>query len=635
MLVARIIVLLLLLVAPASLAQEAESEEPQPASLTILFTNNGAVLEQVDRAKFYIYDPGKRKKYIDWGHSAKTAHFEEGTYDIVVRYKYGDIVEERVREEVELTGDIIEDLELGIPIAELTLAITSGGRPIEPYAGSYTIYRAGRRDKPIARKRPGESAIIRPGVYDIDVAYRDFEGLKRQWLESYAVDGVLNESVEIGLAAAELTVTLLERGQPVEASRGRWRIYKSGERRAYIAERRSGETLSIEGGEYDIGLFYRSGGSFVERWLVGERIDDLSERRVEMGAAPSSLTVNIRDRGSLLAGSWFTVYRAGERGAALRSAPSGASIHLDPGTYDIGCFLHDGGTRAEKWVEGYEITGFAEVDVDLDPQPAYLRIHSRGGRTRRDTADNILLLLDSSGSMRARLETGERLDIAQQALRDLISDVPSDDVALGLRVFGAASAGRRDCSDSALVVPVGEPRRGALFSARDRLQPNGLAPIDYALELAAADLPEGQRNSIVLLTGSVDNCDGDPCATAGRLMRSGRVGRIYVIGLGIDRDQSRKLDCIGEYRQADTPGELKSALREIVRSGPRADQGTLAVFRADQPETWVAGGFLGEKIKLSAGTYDVVIRTEGKSYVWESLEINGNFEATAGRKPPQ
>jgi len=246
-----------------------------------------------------------------------------------------------------------------------------------------------------------------------------------------------------------------------------------------------------------------------------------------------------------------------------------------------------------------------------------------------------LLLLDSSGSMRARLETGERLDIAQQALRDLISDIPGDDVALGLRVFGAASSGRRDCSDSELVVPMGEPRRGALFSALDRLRPNGLAPIDHALGQAAADLPEGQRNTIVLLTGSVDNCKGDPCATAGRLMRSGRVERIYVVGLGIDRDQSRKLDCIGEYRQAGTPGELKSTLREIVRSGPRADQGTLAVFRADQPEAWVAGGFLGEKIKLSAGTYDVVIRTEGKSYVWEALAIDGNFEATAGRKPPQ
>ena len=140
---------------------------------------------------------------------------------------------------------------------------------------------------------------------------------------------------------------------------------------------------------------------------------------------------------------------------------------------------------------------------------------------------------------------------------------------------------------------------------------------------------------IVLLTGSVDNCRGDPCATAGRLMRSGQVGRIYVIGLGIYRDQSRKLDCIGEYRQVGTPGELKSALREIVRSGPRADQGTLSVFRAGRPDSWVAGGFLGEKIKLSAGTYDVVIRTEGKSYVWEALEIAGNFEATAGRKRPQ
>ncbi len=167
------------------------------------------------------------------------------------------------------------------------------------------------------------------------------------------------------------------------------------------------------------------------------------------------------------------------------------------------------------------------------------------------------------------------------------------------------------------------------------MQPSGYSPVAHALEQVGRDLRQSSNNSVVLLTSSVDGCGGDPCRAASRLIREGAVDRLYVIGLGVDRDQVRRLDCVGTYYQANTPGELKSALRDVIRSSTRSGPGTLSILRADGSRELVAGGFLGEKIKLASGSYDVLIKTEGKTYRWERLRVEGNLETTAGRRPPR
>ena len=124
------------------------------ASLTIRFTNLGEPLEQPIHAKFYLYELEQRDYYVAWGHAAKTAHFPEGTYDLIIKYKQGEIYEERERLEVELVGDVVEEIDFDIPVARLTIDITSGGRPIRDFTGSFALYDSGQRDKPVTRKRP-------------------------------------------------------------------------------------------------------------------------------------------------------------------------------------------------------------------------------------------------------------------------------------------------------------------------------------------------------------------------------------------------------------------------------------------------------------------------------------------------
>ena len=74
-----------------------------------------------------------------------------------------------------------------------------------------------------------------------------------------------------------------------------------------------------------------------------------------------------------------------------------------------------------------------------------------------NTADrSVLLILDASGSMNARLPNGEtRMAVAQRAIKGVARFVPAQ-AQLSLRMYGAQSAAsRKNCQDTHLAVPFG------------------------------------------------------------------------------------------------------------------------------------------------------------------------------------
>jgi hypothetical protein len=604
------------------------------ASLTFIFTNNGEPLEDPTHAKFYLYEPEKRDEYITWGHAAKPAEFPEGRYDLVIRFRYGEIVEEHVRLEMLLTGKTIELFDFNIPIAELTVDITSGNNPISPFAGSFSVYPAGERGRMLARKRPGETLIIRPGTYDVAISYRDSEGLQSTWLEDYYLVDTRYETIEIGLPLSELTLTLTEDGEPIPVERGTWRVYIPGDRGTFLAERGSGETLALEAGEYDIGAVYESEHGSLERWVVKLAVDGELSELIEMGRPKGSLQLDITQRGTPLPDAWFTVYPYRDRRTPILSAHSGSEVMLEPGIYDIGCFLRDDGLRAEQWIEATEIRSDVRLTVELDARAAYLRVDpsKRRGRNGKSSG-RLLLLLDSSSAMRARMEGQRRIDLVRSVMREVLADRPGDADDIGLRVFGASSENDPDCRDSALVASPDAYDLDDVYRALDGLVPDGNASLAHALQEVADDLRPREGNTLVVVTSSVDGCGGDPCRAAAKLIRGGHVERVFVIGLGVGLTQRPELDCIGRFYSANSRAELKAALGEVIHRGSRQDHGSLAVFETSNPQYWVAGGSLGEKIELTEGTYDIVIRSAGRTYTWDGVRIDGNFEARAGRKP--
>src|SRR2546430_14233175 len=73
---------------------------------------------------------------------------------------------------------------------------------------------------------------------------------------------------------------------------------------------------------------------------------------------------------------------------------------------------------------------------------------------------SVLLILDASGSMNAKLPNGEtRMAVAQRAIKGVAGLVPAQ-AQLSLRLYGAQSpASQKNCQDTHLAVPFGPARR--------------------------------------------------------------------------------------------------------------------------------------------------------------------------------
>ncbi|WP_445257125.1 VWA domain-containing protein [Nocardioides aurantiacus] len=212
------------------------------------------------------------------------------------------------------------------------------------------------------------------------------------------------------------------------------------------------------------------------------------------------------------------------------------------------------------------------------------------------TDDQLVLVLDSSGSMAERVGGRRKIDIAKRALSGVVGGLP-DEARVGLRVYGAEVFERTDpgaCTDSQLVVPIGTDNRSELRDAVAGYEPFGETPISYSLRQAAKDLgPEGKR-TVLLVSDGEETCDADPCATAAALARADVEVKIDVVGLAVSGRTRDQLRCVAErgngtYYDADSADDLTASLDKLATRAFRPFRltGTAvtgAADRADAPE---------------------------------------------------
>jgi hypothetical protein len=603
------------------------------ASLTVVFTNNGEPLPDPSQGRVYIYEEEKRERYLAWADAARSISIEAGTYDIVIRYTNDTIVEERVLESFELSGSVIHEESFSIVPAYLTIEITAGGAPIHVHSGSYNVHVAGRRDKPLASRRPGERLTLRTGRYDIEALYRDPRGLQSAWLNDYLIIDDHLETVDIGVASASLLVSLTYRGIPISPVEGEWEVHRSGDPQPF-AGGQSGQLVELPAGTYDVRVFYSSFGTTpLERWVRDVQVEGSTRENIEViEEAGSEIRVNIRRDGKALREAWFSVYLAGHTETPLTTQRSGSVVDVPAGQYDIQCTYRVGSIRTEKWLRDRTVEGRTEVIVDLPLSTATLTV--RPPRRIRDPIErsNVLILLDSSLEMRGPMGGRSRMELVRQTLLDTIDILDTDQIDVGVRVWGIAPRSQNNCQDSTLLMPLAPLDRGGVEQTFELIRPSGFAPIAYSLQKAAADLPTNGRSTVVVITGGVDSCSGDPCDAAARLIRRGRADRVHIIGLDQPKHTETDLECVGTYHAANNRAGLRNSLRTIFREASRSDQGRVTVFLAGR-NRWVASGELGQSIQLLEGRYDLMIRAGTRVFHWSDFELEGDRTETAGARP--
>ncbi|NES14216.1 MULTISPECIES: VWA domain-containing protein [Micromonospora] len=197
-------------------------------------------------------------------------------------------------------------------------------------------------------------------------------------------------------------------------------------------------------------------------------------------------------------------------------------------------------------------------------------------RADDETAEppKVELVLDVSGSMRARdIDGRSRISVAQQAFNEVVDALP-DETQLGIRVLGATYRGKdkkQGCLDTQQIVPVGPVDRTQAKAAVATLRPTGFTPVGLALRSAAQDLGTGSTaRRIVLITDGEDTCaPPDPCEVARELAAQGTRLVVDTLGLAPDEKVRRQLLCIagatgGTYTAAQSADELTGRIKQLV-----------------------------------------------------------------------
>jgi hypothetical protein len=192
----------------------------------------------------------------------------------------------------------------------------------------------------------------------------------------------------------------------------------------------------------------------------------------------------------------------------------------------------------------------------------------------------VLLMLDASGSMAARLGGSTKMDAARSAMTAFVAGL-GDDAQVALRVYGHTGANTPagkplSCRGTTLVHPFGPLDAARFRAAIASFEPRGWTPIAAALQAAAGDFPAdaGGRNVVYLVSDGEETCGGDPVAAARALRESGIAVTVNVIGFGVDAKTAEQLRPIaaaggGDYLAVDTSAALIDLFNQRIAQAAR------------------------------------------------------------------
>ena len=180
----------------------------------------------------------------------------------------------------------------------------------------------------------------------------------------------------------------------------------------------------------------------------------------------------------------------------------------------------------------------------------------------------VMIVLDSSGSMAGKIGGMRKIDIAKQAVGNILGAIDPK-TRLGLFAYGHRRKG--DCSDIQQIHTIGAPNYSTMMQAVNRLRPVGKTPLSDAVRLAAEELKFTEdKASVILVSDGKETCGSDPCALGRQLKAQGIDFKVHVVGFNIKRGEESGLQCLarntgGIYVAANNANALTMALAQTVK----------------------------------------------------------------------
>lgn len=261
-----------------------------------------------------------------------------------------------------------------------------------------------------------------------------------------------------------------------------------------------------------------------------------------------------------------------------------------------------------------------------------------------DSDKSIALIIDASGSMKAKLADGQtRMDAAKTAVSDFVGKL-APDTRLAFWAYGHQSApSKKDCKDNAQLsgFDAVSANKAAITDKAKGLEPLGYTPITYAITRAAEGLgsEEAASRVVVLVSDGKETCQADPCAAAKALADADAKLVVHTVGVGVDSVTRSQLQCIataarGSYFDANSTSDLSAALGKAADAAPKKKQIVITTPKPGKLKMKIAGHFShevldaggksvttlnygGGEATLPAGIYSVKFGNG----LWNSIEV--------------
>ena len=184
-----------------------------------------------------------------------------------------------------------------------------------------------------------------------------------------------------------------------------------------------------------------------------------------------------------------------------------------------------------------------------------------------------MLVLDASGSMWGQIGGKAKIDIARNAVANMLGSWPASQ-QLGLMAYGHRSKG--NCADIEMLKAPAVLDKAGFQRAVNALQPKGMTPISASVRMAAEQLKFSERKAtVILVSDGEETCHADPCALGQELEKLGVDFTAHVIGFDIEKGSKAhaQLQCLatstgGKYLDARNAEDLNKAMGDVARTVP-------------------------------------------------------------------
>ncbi len=192
-----------------------------------------------------------------------------------------------------------------------------------------------------------------------------------------------------------------------------------------------------------------------------------------------------------------------------------------------------------------------------------------------DYSRDVLIILDSSGSMGLKIGPRTRMEEAKDAITGYVSS-QNENVRFGLMVYGHKGSNNSSdkpisCSSAEIIKTIGTLDKNSVVPALAQVTPVGWTNMGTALNNAIPFFSSStaKNKEIILVSDGAETCDSKPEDAARRAKESGI--KVGVIGFAVDFEASKQLTAIanaggGGFSVANNADELSQRFNDTYKN---------------------------------------------------------------------